>query len=534
MRVSTIRRQWRAIQVVLYIAVGALLARSLFVLAERSWWVLTCPYEIDYGEGTVLLNAVNLARGGEVYTDYRHYPYLAATYPPVYPLLGAVGVKMFGVSFAFGRALSCLAALGVTALIWAMLRRMGTSRSAAAWGAGLFLVSPIVLCFAPLMRVDMIAVVFGMAGLYCVVRGGRWLIPAVALMVLSIYTRQSSMAPLAASVVYLWWIRERRNAALVAVSSAAVALAVFAMLQLASHGWFYRHVVVANQNRWEFPILALLWRAALLGWPLPFLMALVGVGYAAAARTTGPQRCQGEACRKPMRLLGPYLGFALLVSLTAGKIGANVNYLLESLAASCLVAGIGFQWLLEHQRSPMARVAWVAMWLVLVGSLIPALVKPKERTYLSAQRWRSKIMEGGKEAVALIRKTKGDVLSDNVGLLVIAGRPVLLDPHKMTSMYRDGNWNQRPLVEDIKRRRFALIILTWDPFEAALDQWATYGHLRWSIGMGNAIIRNYYVVKQAGALYITAPADAKHPACAEARRQPRPQPEADVPSAEPD
>jgi len=194
--------------------------------------------------------------------------------------------------------------------------------------------------------------------------------------------------------------------------------------------------------------------------------------------------------------------------------------MLESLAASCLAAGVAFQWVAEHRRSRAGMVTWAAMWLALVGSLIHLLVGSLAGVYASPHRWRSMTMEGGREAVAMIRKTKGDVLSEDIGLLVIAGRRVLLDPHKMTSMFRDGRWDQHRLVRDIKRKRFALIITEWDPVAGATDEWGTYGNYRWSIGMGRAIMRNYYLVKQAGFLYITAPADARHPSCAEVHRHP--------------
>jgi hypothetical protein len=96
---------------------------------------------------------------------------------------------------------------------------------------------------------------------------------------------------------------------------------------------------------------------------------------------------------------------------------------------------------------------------------------------------------------------------------------VLLEPFEFTQMFRDGNWDQRPLLADIDRRRFALIVLRWDPIRGAGDaSGGTYGNHRWTAGMAGAIMRQYYLVAKAGFLYILAPADAAHPSCAALRR----------------
>ena len=516
--VPAARRRWYVAQVVLCLVASALLVRHLGRLADYEWWAIKCPYEIDYGEGIVLQYAANIARGIPVYTDYHHYPYVVATYPPVYPLLCALGVKATGVSFAFGRTLSSLIALATAALIWLPLRRTGTSRVDAGLAAMLFMAAPIVYWWAPLMRSCLASVAFGLAGLYCVMRGGRWLAAAVALMAVAVYTRQSEVAPLAASVVYLWWIGERRNALSVAAGWAAIVAGVFVVLQAASHGWFYQHVVVANRNLWEMPRLVGLWGTTARDWPAPFVMGVVGAVLALTGLGASESAPAANASRQPARLFGLYFIFSLLVSLTAGKIGANVNYLLAPLAAGCLLTGIAYDRLAAHIDRRAGKVVWIAAWMLVVLGPTRLLVDPGA-AYKVYQFSRREVMEGGKAAVALIRQTKGDILCEDMGLLVIAGRRIVLDPHKMTSLFRDGVWNQRPLIEDIERRRFALIITRWDPVGGATDEWGTCGGYRWSIGMGRAIMQNYYLVKHVGFLYITAPADGKHPTCDEVYRR---------------
>jgi hypothetical protein len=491
------------------------LVRLLIRTADHFSFAVRCPYEIEYGEGVLLQYALNIARGGQVFGDYHHYPYVAATYPPFYPLLAAAGVKVFGVTLVFGRVLSVLATLGIVMLMWMMVRRSAQRSGGAVYAVLFFIAAPIVCWWGPVMRVDVLAVFLGVAGLYCVMRGGRWLIPAVALMALAVYTRQSNLAPLAASVAYLWWVGERRNAALVAASWCVLVIGAFAVLQAASHGWFYQHVVVANRNLWQMSQLVELCATALPAWPAPFLVGLVGAGFALAGargRTSAPRQ---DAGAHPARLLGLYFVFAIAVTLTAGKVGASVNYLVEPLAASCLVTGIAYDRLAARTGSWAGKAAWVALCLLAAAVPMRLIIDPGVEQYMPYRSSRADIMRGGKAAVAMIRSARGDVLSEDTGLLPISGKPVVLDPHKMTSLFHDGEWDQRPLLRDIAARKFALIITRWDPEGGATDKWGAYGTYRWSIGMGRAIMRNYYLVKHVGFLYITAPADGKHPTCAQ-------------------
>lgn len=512
-------RTWRVAQFAMIVAAGALLGLHVWRTLDYFGFAIRCPYEIEYAEGILLQNALKIARSLPLYGDYHHYPFVAATYPPGYPLLTAVGVKLFGVSFTFGRVLSCLGSLGIAIFIWALLRRAGVSRFAAGLAGVLWIGAPIVCWWGAVVRVDITAIFLGIAGLYCVMRGGRWLVAAVVLMALSFYTRQSEVAPVAAAVGYLWWMKQRRQAMLVGIGWASLCLATFAVLQAMSRGWFYYHVVVANRNFWELQSLTYWWDYVLKGWPFPFALGLGGAILALGAWRAPALRDGGASASRPLRLLGLYYVFAMLVSLTAGKIGSTVNYMLAPLAASCMMTGVAYHWLAERLQHPWAKVIWVAAWLLVIAIPIYLLAEPGADAYAPYRRSRADILTGGREAVRIIRERGGAVLSEDTGLPLLAGKQILLDPHKMTSMSRDGNWDQRPLIQDIKRRRFATIVTEWDPIGGATDRWGTCGGYRWSIGMGHAIMRNYYLLKHAGYLYILAPADGVHRTCADMHRE---------------
>jgi len=501
---------WRLLQATALVVLALVVLRYGLSVARFFHWALACPYEVEYGEGILLRNALNIAHGRALYHNFHHYPFTVATYPPVYPLLSAVGVWLMGPSFFFGRLLSMLAAGATGFFIFLMLRRAGVSPFGAAFGAMLFLGAPAVPRWAIVMRVDMVAVAFGAAGLYFALRGGRWLWVAVAMLVLAAYTRQSQVGPLVASVVYLLWSRRTREALLLAGGFGLVSLAVLAALQIGSHGWFYQHVIVANMNLWEYKRLVDVWSWAFPTWRWPFLIGAAGCLFALLAPAPAPGE-PPDTRNRPERLFLLYFLCAMALSITAGKVGSYVNYMLEPIAAAALMAGVCYEHLARWLGAGWRRVVWVPLWLLMVAPPARVLATPGRTPYEPYDFQPPAIMAAGQVLVPLLRATRGDIISEDTGLLLITGHEILLDPHKMSSMSRDGNWDPTELLADINRRRFRFVILTWNPLTEPLDQWNCYGWYRWTKGMGDAIKRNYYLVLKAGYLYLLAPADARHP-----------------------
>jgi hypothetical protein len=461
-----------------------------------------------YGEGGVLLDAMHATHLRELYGDYRHYPFVVASYTPLYPLVCALGLKLFRGLFTFGRAVSCLAVIGSVAAIWALVGRAVQSRAAALAAVALFLTAPI-LAFNVGFRADFPALALALGGLYCAIRGGRWLILAVAMMVLAIYTKQSMIAAPAAVIVGLWWKGERRNALLVGASYAIMVLAAGAILQVASDGWFYRHVVISNLNRWEGAHLARLWRAGFLSSLAPFLLGLLGAGWAVSRWRPGATSGGGEVGRSTIPLLYLYFAFAMVGSLAAGKVGANVNYMLEPLAGSCVAAGLACERLARsaaagHPTLGRGMIPAVLAVSLAVTAAVTAFVW-RLPSWGSQGGARQQALEEGKAAVALVKQAPGAVLSESVGLVLVSGRSVLFEPFEFTQMFLDGHWSQGALLRDIERRRFALIVVGRPIVAGTPDSRGTYGDGRWTSEMAQSIRRNYRVARRIGALFFMTP-----------------------------
>ena len=69
---------------------------------------LLYPYTIDYGEGFILDHGNELANFRNPYQSIEEPPWVVVNYPPVYPSLIGLGIRMFGIQLQFGRALSLI------------------------------------------------------------------------------------------------------------------------------------------------------------------------------------------------------------------------------------------------------------------------------------------------------------------------------------------------------------------------------------------------------------------------------------------
>ena len=63
------------------------------------------------------------------------------------------------------------------------------------------------------------------------------------------------------------------------------------------------------------------------------------------------------------------------------------------------------------------------------------------------------------ELAGLLKKLHGKVLSENLALLMAAGKPVLYEPYEFTQLSYVGAWDETKITGPIRRREFSAIIL---------------------------------------------------------------------------
>ena len=109
------QRLWNYGQWLLFALASLLLLSQLLVLGGYSVNLIAFPFDYDQGEGYELEAARYLSEFQLPYQDVDEFPYYGSHYPPLFHILLAPFVWLFGLAYWYGRALSLLCVL-ITAL----------------------------------------------------------------------------------------------------------------------------------------------------------------------------------------------------------------------------------------------------------------------------------------------------------------------------------------------------------------------------------------------------------------------------------
>jgi hypothetical protein len=443
---------------------------------------------LDGQEGTLLFEARLILRGEPLYQPLRPSRVVGAPYPPIHAYALAAAEELAGGAapiFRPGRLISLAGMAGAALLLGLIVWRLARSLPAALLAPALFLATPPAQLWATRIKPDPLALLFTAAGLLCAAyalaapppRRRAALVAAAALYAAAFFTKQTQVAaPVATGLALLlraeppdarWqgrpWaalLARRTDLLTFALSYLGIVGAAWRLMDAATSGQFSFHVWGLHPPEWWLYGRFLRYAELLLpGWPL---LALALAGGALALRRAGRP---GEAA---LPLAYAALGSATLVG--AGTIGSHHNHLLEPYMALTLGGCAAAGWLLRAEAGRWTAAGLLAASLLLLqaGSYLARPDWYGGEFDLSGQDWR--------RFVALIQSQPGEVLSDDVGLLLLAGKePRYDDPPTMGPAARSGIWDQSGLLADVRARRFSLVLLQFDATSEDVD---AYG--RWS------------------------------------------------------
>ena len=182
----------------------------------------------------------------------------------------------------------------------------------------------------------------------------------------------------------------------------------------------------------------------------------------------------------------------MVSAVTIGKEGSNVNYLFELSSALALLAGLvvafpgtawsGFQWVGK---------GWWFKTLLMIG-----FAWQINQMYFwglhEHYQWTTSRVENEYKDIELItemiRDSDGLILADEfMGSIPLTGKSLSFQPFEYRQLVKSNIWNEKPFIQAIQDKKFALILLYdpagWDAINA-----------RWTPNQLRAIENSYIMV----------------------------------------
>ena len=422
---------------------GGLGTAAHFALAIWAQNEFTQPESIVVGQVRML------NQGGTLYQSLKDYPYTVNAYMPVGYGLQA-GLQKLGLSpYVAGRLISMVALLALGWLVYRILWLYSSDRRCAWLGASLCGCTSGLPFWGTVGQMDMLAITLALAAFhqfsrYWMLRTDslRW---AVALTVLAMFTKQTVLAAPAAILVALW-LRDKRPAWRFAVTAGGVGVGLVLLANFLTDGRFLANTLYANINPFAWEKIeqhGVFW--------------LIASGQLAIITGLGARLLW----RRDSRPVLIYLGLAFLVlMLTAGKVGSDSNYQVEStvllVIATCLsLHAWGFFDLVftgSRSRVPLLVMPLLLHVLLNVRLEIPNLIG----------RYAKEVQFREQTAVVLGQVGPGRVLSADTNALIHLGRPLEVEPLIYRLLVEAGRIDPARVTQDLAARRFATVILYHD------------------------------------------------------------------------
>src|SRR5688572_30506320 len=469
-RTKGMRRAQLALHIVLtiFLTVGAVAFVLQSVIAFRT------DSELDYGEGIVFWQAANVTNWKKAYHPVEEYPHNVFHYPPLFHLTSRAVAPMTTTLLEAGRLTSILSLAG-TCLVGALLvawtmpaGSSGFARFIGAFTAGTLVFATPVWTWGVLMRVDMLAIFLTGFGVMLFVLSRRR--PGLAFLaflffVAGVYTKQTSLAAPMACFVLAFIERPRRALQLVAFST-ALGLIVLAMLHSATNGYFLVNLIIYNQNPYnpQGLISKLKWHYSLLAGPLLFaglfpvtLLRTRRAGFITRLRII-LKRTLFERC---VLVVAVYFWIsALIAAATISKTGAWDNYFLEMDILACWLSGLLVAWLARRVSFTPQR-AFFILQVIVIFVLLVQCVTNWTKVSAIARSYQQPTVDRSNEVVNFIKQLPGDVYSEDMVILMQAGKEVPAEPAIISALAEDGKWDESGFVQRIKNGKFSAIVIRW-------------------------------------------------------------------------
>ena len=315
--------------------------------------------------------------------------------------------------------------------------------------------------------------------------GRRNLILGLLMLLCAGYTKQMAVFTVAAALSYVF-LRDVKKAIAAGVALAAVAGAIFWLLNVATDGQWWVNIIQANVNKFDYQQTVFLFGQ---WFRLHTIFVLLATGYLIY-----------ELFWDRLSVYSLWFFFALGAGALSGKWGAGFGYFTTAIAAACLTSGLALgrlqsrDWRLEIGEQRVGIVDFRALLAVLIPLLYlvqaPRLLHlptsgPVFGPLARALGVADALIEGdcdtfqyhdtmgytqlghlltaddyaaGEEILNYVRTADGPTLSEEAMFSLLADKPVVTNPTQLLNLYNNDLLDTTEIIERINRQEFGVII----------------------------------------------------------------------------
>jgi len=288
-----------------------------------SFTVLFYPYDLDVTESYVIIPAIRLLHGGPLYNDIRTpLQFSVVKHPPLFYILNYFSMIIFGETLFSARILVFLASLISGAFIFLIVKKITNDTKISLLPMLIFFSSYVTFQMATQARVDMIALLFSLAGVYFLLsyKKHKNLILSVFFFILAIFTNQTFLAAPISAFLYLI-LRDKKIGVKFLILFLIPSIVIIILINFLTNGQFLLHTFHYSRGLIDFSLMTVFFS---LRESLIFL--IIALFY---------------FLRKRKDFLFFWIFFALIILLIKlSREGSWINYLLEVTAVVSILVGV--------------------------------------------------------------------------------------------------------------------------------------------------------------------------------------------------
>ena len=425
---------------------------------------------MDFGEGFTMGVAKMFANGS---WHWSIPPYLTLMYGVGYYLLQIPIIHIFGFSLTDGRMVSLIATIVTLAFVYLMAYHFTKNKKLSLIACLLPLVDPVIRAWSLQARVDMLALMFAVIGMYLVIKyqNTKWVFLSIIPFFIGFHVKYTMVA-LPVTCLYLLFTQFKKGLLYSIIVGGLIGGSII-IGDAITNGMFIKELLTYNQTS-------------------PFMWANKGIITSNFNLTIYPLigtmiLSLFYAMYNRKNILSWWL-VASLVWDTFSLIrnGSYINYYVEAIIVVSICAVLAIPQLelafakVDNRKNIILIWFMLLMvgWQIFVSCFMPFEMPNKEYTLA---------MNQSKE---IISDTSKPIITENAGLVLNAGKQLEIEPFVFNNLYYLGLWDDSTLINQIDNGQFDYVVVHLSLTFPPLINPPTH----FTLGIDSAITSNYTII----------------------------------------